>query len=234
MRILLVEDNADLVSLIEKALTRAGLDADSVRNAADAEASLRSMHYAAIVLDLGLPDADGLEVLEQIRRRRDQTPVLILSARGGLDDRVKGLHKGASDYMVKPFAMEELVARLQALLRRAPDSPGQRLMLGNVAFETEGRQASVAGRLLALPLREADLLEVLLKRSGRVVSHAALQSQVFGAAQDVASNAIEVYVHRLRKMLADAGANVSIHTIRGAGYLIDVAKGDREASSASA
>ena len=234
MRILLVEDNADLVSLIEKALTRAGLDADSVRNAADAEASLRSMHYAAIVLDLGLPDADGLEVLEQIRRRRDQTPVLILSARGGLDDRVKGLHKGASDYMVKPFAMEELVARLQALLRRAPDSPGQRLMLGNVAFETEGRQASVAGRLLALPLREADLLEVLLKRSGRVVSHAALQSQVFGAAQDVASNAIEVYVHRLRKMLADAGANVAIHTIRGAGYLMDVAKDDREASSASA
>ena len=234
MRILVVEDNRELVDLLEKALAHAGLDVDSVRNAADAEASLRAMHYAAIVLDLGLPDADGLEVLDQMRRRRDQTPVLILSARGGLDDRVKGLHKGASDYVVKPFAMEELIARLQALLRRSPESPGRRLTLGNVSFETEGRQTTVAGRLLPLPLREADVLEVLLKRSGRVVSHGALQSQVFGAAQDVASNAIEVYVHRLRKMLADAGANVSIHTIRGAGYLIDVAKDDQKASSASA
>src|SRR5215468_10894238 len=134
MRILVVEDSRELVGLVEKALARAGLDVDSVRNAADAEASLRTMHYAAIVLDLGLPDADGLEVLDHMRRRRDQTPVLILSARGGLDDRIKGLHKGASDYMVKPFAMEELVARLQALLRRAPDSPGHRLMLGNVSF----------------------------------------------------------------------------------------------------
>ena len=224
MRILVVEDNRELVGLLEKALGHAGLDVDSVRNAADAEASLRAMHYAAVVLDLGLPDADGLEVLDQMRRRRDQTPVLILSARGGLDDRIKGLHKGASDYVVKPFAMEELIARLQALLRRSPESPGQRLTLGNISFETEGRQATVAGRLLPLPLREADVLEVLLKRSGRVVSHGALQSQVFGVAQDIASNAIEVYVHRLRKMLADAGANVSIHTIRGAGYLMDLDK----------
>jgi two-component system response regulator TctD len=234
MRILVVEDNRELVDFLAKALAHAGLDVDSVRNATDAETSLRTMHYAAIVLDLGLPDADGLEVLDHMRRRRDQTPVLILSARGGLDDRVKGLHKGASDYLVKPFAMEELIARLQALLRRSPESPGQRLTLGNVSFETEGRQAMIAGRLLSLPLREADVLEVLLKRSGRVVSHGSLQSQVFGVAQDIASNAIEVYVHRLRKMLADAGANVSIHTIRGAGYLIDVVKDDREASSASA
>jgi two-component system response regulator TctD len=113
---------------------------------------------------------------------------------------------------------------LQALLRRSPGPHGQTLTLGNIAFETEGRQATVAGRLLTLPLREGDVLEVLLKRSGRVVSHDALQSQVFGASQDVASNAIEVYVHRLRKMLADAGADVHIHTIRGAGYLMDVDK----------
>src|SRR5204863_8288282 len=114
MRILVVEDNGELVALLAKALTRAGLDVDSARNAADAEASLRAVHYAAVVLDLGLPDADGLVVLDQMRRRRDPTPVLILSARGGLDDRVSGLAKGASDYLVKPFAMEELLARLQA------------------------------------------------------------------------------------------------------------------------
>jgi two-component system response regulator TctD len=224
MRILVVEDHEELVDLLAKALARAGLDVDSARNAADAEASLRSVHYAAVVLDLGLPDADGLSVLEGMRRRRDETPVLILSARGGLDDRVNGLHKGASDYMVKPFAMEELVARLHALLRRSPSPHGQMLSLGNVTFGTEGRQAMVAGKLLTLPLREGDVLEVLLKRSGKVVSHDSLQAQVFGASQDIASNAIEVYVHRLRKMLADAGANVHIHTIRGAGYLMDVDK----------
>jgi two-component system response regulator TctD len=224
MRILVVEDNGDLVGLLTKALARAGLDVDWARTVADAETSLRTMHYAAVVLDLGLPDADGLSVLDQMRRRRDGTPVLILSARGRLDDRVTGLDKGASDYMAKPFATEELVARLQALMRRTPDSQSNVLSFGNVSLEIEGRQAAVAGKRLLLPAREADVLEVLLKRNGRVVSHDALRSQVFGAAQDVSSNALEVYVHRLRKMLADAGANVHIHTIRGAGYLMDVDK----------
>ena len=122
MRVLVVEDNDDLVALVTKALARAGLDVDAAQNVADAEASLRTVQYAAVVLDLGLPDADGLTLLDQMRRRRDQTPVLILSARGGLDDRVGGLNKGASDYMVKPFSTDELIARLQALLRRSPGS----------------------------------------------------------------------------------------------------------------
>jgi len=224
MRVLVVEDNLELVQLVSRALSRAGLDVDAVQNAADAEASLRTVQYAAVVLDLGLPDADGLTVLDQMRRRRDQTPVLILSARGGLDDRVGGLNKGASDYLVKPFATEELVARLQALLRRSPDGGGPTLALGNVSLKTDGRQALVDGRMLSLPAREVDVLEVLLKRSGKVVSHDALQGQVFGSSQDVASNAIEVYIHRLRKILTEAGANVQIHTIRGAGYLMDLAK----------
>ena len=211
-------------ALVTKALARVGLDVDAAQNVADAEASLRTVQYAAVVLDLGLPDADGLTLLDQMRRRRDQTPVLILSARGGLDDRVGGLNKGASDYMVKPFATDELIARLQALLRRSPGPDGPTLTLGNVALKTDGRQAIVDGRMLSLPAREVDVLEVLLKRSGKVVSHDSLQGQVFGSSQDVASNAIEVYVHRLRKILAEAGANVQIHTIRGAGYLMDVAK----------
>jgi DNA-binding response OmpR family regulator len=225
MRILLVEDNVELVDLLAKALARAGLDVDAVRTVADAEVSLRTVTYAAVVLDLGLPDTDGLVLLDQMRRRRDQTPVLILSARDGLDDRVSGLNKGASDYLSKPFATEELIARLQALLRRPPGLGGPTLALGNVTLKTDGRQAEVDGRMLPLPAREVDVLEVLLKRSGRVVSHDALQGQVFGSSQDVASNAIEVYVHRLRKTLAEAGANVQIHTIRGAGYLMDVGKG---------
>jgi two-component system, OmpR family, response regulator len=224
MRVLVVEDNEELVGLLIRALAKAGLDVDAVGNVADADASLRTVSYAAIVLDLGLPDADGMEVLDQMRRRRDQTPVLILSARDGLDDRVAGLNKGASDYLPKPFATEELVARLQALLRRSPGPGGPTLTLGNLTLKTDGRQAEVGGRMLALPAREVDVLEVLLKRNGRVVSLDALQGQVFGSSQDVASNAIEVYIHRLRRMLAEAGANVRIHTIRGAGYLMDVAK----------
>jgi DNA-binding response OmpR family regulator len=224
MRILVVEDNNELVALLTKALTKAGLDVDSARNAGDAEASLRTMHYAAVVLDLGLPDADGLVVLDSIKRRRDQTPVLILSARSGLDDRVAGLHKGASDYLVKPFALDELIARVQALLRRPPGLEGRVLAMGNVSLDTESRLTKVAGSVCLLPSREADVLEVLLKRSGLVVSQDVLRGQVFGMSQQASSNAIEVYVHRLRRMLADAKANVQIHTIRGIGYLMDVKK----------
>lgn len=226
MRILVVEDNGELVALLTKALERAGLEVDWARTVGDAEASLRAMSYAAVVLDLGLPDADGLSLLDQMRRRRDTTPVLILTARSGIEDRVKGLDKGASDYLIKPFATEELVARLQALLRRAPSPEGHVLKLGNVALETTGRQASVAGRPLAVPAREADLLEVLMKRNGRLVSHEVLRGQVFGASQGVSSNAIEVYVHRLRRLLTDAGATVQIHTIRGAGYLMKAGTAD--------
>ena len=225
MRVLVVEDSEELVGLLTRALARSGLDVDAARDVADAEASLRSVAYAAVVLDLGLPDADGMALLDQMKRRRDPTPVLILSARAGLDDRVAGLNRGASDYLAKPFATEELVARLQALLRRAPGPGGAVLDLGNLRLKVEGRQAEVDGKLLPLPAREVDVLEVLMKRSGRVVSHGALQVQVFGSSQDVASNAIEVYVHRLRKILAEANATVRIHTIRGAGYLMDVAKG---------
>jgi two-component system, OmpR family, response regulator len=235
MRILVVEDNKELVALLTKALAHAGLDVDSAGNAGDAEVCLKTMHYAAIVLDLGLPDADGLAVLDQKRRRRDRTPVLILSARGGLDDRIAGLHKGASDYLVKPFAMDELIARIQTLLRRSPESEGgDVLTLGNVSFESESRQAKVAGKMLFLPPREADVLQVLLKRTGHTVSQEALEGQVFGMSQNVSSNAIEVYVHRLRRMLADAGANLAIHTIRGVGYLMEVAKDGPDSTGKSA
>jgi DNA-binding response OmpR family regulator len=234
MRILVVEDNKELVALLTKALAHAGLDVDSAGNAGDAEVCLKTMHYAAIVLDLGLPDADGLAVLDQMRRRRDRTPVLILSARSGLDDRISGLHKGASDYLVKPFAMDELIARIQTLLRRSPESPGVVMTLGNVSFESESRQAKVAGKTLFIPPREADVLQVLLKRSGQTVSQDALESQVFGMSQNITSNAIEVYVHRLRRMLADAGANLEIHTIRGVGYLMEVAKDGPDPTQKSA
>ena len=220
MRVLLVEDNRELVSLLKKGLSHGGFSADSVGTAADAVHVLATMRYAAIVLDLGLPDEDGISLLRDIRRRGDSTPVLVLTARDGVTDRVTGLREGADDYMAKPFAMEELVARLQALLRRPGNLLGKRLTFGNVALDTEGRQVIVDGAVRPFPARETAVLEILLRRGGNVAPKRLFEDHLFGLSGDVGSNAVEVYVHRLRKMLADAGATVKIHTVRGVGYLM--------------
>jgi two-component system response regulator TctD len=182
------------------------------------------MRYAAIVLDLGLPDEDGLSLLRSIRGRGDSTPVLVLTARDGVSDRVNGLRAGADDYLVKPFAMEELVARLQALLRRPGNLLGRQLSFGNVSLETEGRQVFVDGTLRVFAARETAILEILLRRGGNVVPKRLFEDQLFGLSGDVGSNAVEVYVHRLRKMLSDCGATVKIHTVRGVGYLLSEEK----------
>ncbi|MGE0579102.1 MAG: response regulator [Reyranella sp.] len=225
MRVLLVEDNAELVTLLNKGLARGGFAADSVSTAGDAAHVLSTMRYAAIVLDLGLPDDDGLTLLRDLRRRGDSTPVLVLTARDGVSDRVNGLREGADDYMAKPFAMEELVARLQALLRRPGNLLGRRLTFGNVALDTEGRQVIINGTVRSFPARETAVLEILLRRSGNVAPKRLFEDHLFGLSGDVGSNAVEVYVHRLRKMLADAGATVKIHTVRGVGYLMAEEKG---------
>ena len=220
MRVLLVEDNTELVSLLLKGLARGGFDGDAVHTAQDAALAVATMRYAAIVLDLGLPDEDGLTLLRDIRRRGDATPVLVLTARDGVSDRVTGLREGADDYMAKPFAMEELVARLQALLRRPGHLLGRRLSFGNVSLDTEVRQVTVDGAVRSFSARETAVLEILLRRSGNVAPKRLFEDQLFGLSGDVGSNAVEVYVHRLRRMLADAGATVRIHTVRGVGYLL--------------
>jgi DNA-binding response OmpR family regulator len=220
MRLLVVEDNEDLAQLLTKGLGAAGFAADIVGTAGEARAVLATARYAAIVLDLGLPDEDGLTVLRELRERRDATPVLVLTARGGVHDRVSGLRGGADDYLVKPFALEELVARLQALLRRPGELLGRALAIGNVAFDTEARQVFVNDQPQLFSAREVGVLEILMRRGGRVVTKKLVEDHLFGLATDIGSNAVEVYIHRLRKQLAEAGANVQIHTIRGVGYLI--------------
>ena len=220
MRLLVVEDNSDLAQLLLKGLEAGGFAADVVTAAGEARAALATMRYAAVVLDLGLPDGDGLQVLRELRERKDATPVLVLTARGGVHDRVAGLRSGADDYLAKPFAFEELVARLQALLRRPGDMLGQLLRVGNVAFDTEARQAFVDDKPQFFSAREVAVLEILMRRSGRVVSKKLVEDHLFGLSTDVGSNAVEVYIHRLRRQLADAGGKVQIHTIRGVGYLI--------------
>ena len=220
MRILLVEDNERLSALLTTGLGSAGFEADVVGSVAEAEAALATKQYPVIVLDLGLPDADGLDLLRDMRRRGDSTPVLILTARGGIQDRVKGLQAGADDYLGKPFALEELVARLQALMRRPGQLLGQALTVGNVSLDTEARQVEIAGHVLTLSVREIAVLEILMRRAGKVVTKKLVEDQLFGLAGEVASNAIEVYVHRIRKQLAEGGADARIDTIRGVGYMI--------------
>ena len=150
----------------------------------------------------------------------DDAPVIVVTAFGNLSTAVKAVEGGAFDYLAKPFAMEELVARLQALLRRPGNLLGKLLSFGNVALDTEGRQVFIADKPRSFPARETAVLEILLRRGGNVAPKRLFEDQLFGLSGDVGSNAVEVYVHRLRKMLADAGATVKIHTVRGVGYLM--------------
>jgi DNA-binding response OmpR family regulator len=220
MRLLVVEDNEELARLVGHGLESAGFSADVAGTAAEARMVLASIRYSALVLDLGLPDGDGLAILREIRQRKDPIPVLVLTARAGVHDRVTGLRSGADDYLVKPFALEELVARLEAVLRRPGQLLGRPLRLGNIALDLETRQAFIDDEPEILSAREIEVLELLIRRSGRVVPKSLVEGQIFGLVGNAASNAIEVYIHRLRKQLAERGATVHIHTVRGVGYLI--------------
>ncbi|MGA2291599.1 response regulator [Bradyrhizobium sp.] len=226
MRLLIVEDNIQLSQLLAKGLQTAGYDTDLLATAAEARAALTTTSYAALILDLGLPDGEGLSILKELRHRKNPIPVLVLTARGGLQDRVSGLRSGADDYLVKPFALEELVARLEAQLRRPGQQLGSSLHVANLEFDFRNRQAFIDDQPQVLSSRETAVLELLMRGKGRVVSKKQVEDHIFGLSGEVASNAVEVYVHRLRKQLSDKGARVRIHTIRGVGYLIAEEKRD--------
>jgi len=220
MRLLLVEDNERLLVLIKAALAKASFATDGFTNAADAAAALRSVEYSVLILDLGLPDEDGLVLLRRLRASGATLPVLILTARGGIEERVRGLDAGADDYLVKPFAIEELLARIRVLLRRPAGLVSSTLELGVLRLDTASRQVTIRDRAQFLSPREGALLEILLRRSGRVVAKKLVEDHLFGLSEDVGSNAVEVYVHRLRRQLSEMHADVEIHTIRGVGYMI--------------
>lgn len=220
MRILLVEDNARLSALIGDALKANGFAVDTAVLAADAQTAIVSISYDAIVLDLGLPDDDGMSVLSLARRRGLATPILVLTARDGAQDTVDGLNGGADDYMHKPFAMDELVARLRAVLRRPRQLLDAVICEGNIALDCAQRSVSIDGQSVGLSRREFGALELLLRRNGRVVTKPDMEELLYGQGEEVASNAVEVLIHRLRKKLTSAGAGAEIHTLRGIGYLL--------------
>jgi DNA-binding response OmpR family regulator len=224
MRLLIVEDNEQLAALLNEAFATTGFDVDILATAAEARAALTTTRYAAVILDLGLPDEDGLSVLREVRHRKDPIPIIVLTARAGVRDRVAGLRSGADDYLVKPFAFEELVARLEAVLPRPGQLLGSSLRIANLLFDVESRQAFIDDQPQTLSARELGILELLMRRKGQVVSKKLAEDHIFGLSGEVASNAIEVYVHRLRKQLAERGAKVEIHTVRGVGYLMAEAK----------
>ena len=220
MRLLVVEDNDELAGLLQRGLEAEGFAVDHAPTAEDASDALKDARYAAVILDLGLPDRDGGSVLKEMRGRKDGTPVLVLTARGGLHERVAGLQNGADDYLGKPFAFEELVARLRALLRRPGEMLGRVLQTANLELDTEGRQAFVDGKAELMSAQELTLLEVLLRRAGKVVPKSYIEDQLFGMTSEVGRSAVEVSVYRLRKRLETMGAKVEIHTVRGLGYLL--------------
>jgi DNA-binding response OmpR family regulator len=220
MRVLLVEDNARLRALTQRQLRDAGFAVDAVGERADADAAVRAEAYDAIVLDLGLPDGDGGEFLRTLRAAGRAIPVLVLTARDGLDDRVTHLDWGADDYMVKPFAAAELAARLRALLRRPGQTLGGKLTLGDLAYDVSARTAAVGGRGLPLSRRELALLDLFLRRPARVVAKGDIESAIYAFDDEVSGNTIEVLVHRLRRRLAVSGSRVTLETLRGIGYVM--------------
>lgn len=221
MRILIVEDNAALARGLTASLKTSGFAVDHVTHGVAALEEARSVPYNLIILDIGLPDMSGFEVLERLRQRASSPPVLILTARGTLTDRVKGLDLGADDYLPKPFEPAELEARVRALLRRGQGQSSPALSLGGLVFDRSAGTATLHGRPLELRRREWAVLESLLMRAGKVVTKERLSTEVFGHDEPVGPNALEVYVGRLRKKLEPDGP--TIRTIRGLGYLLDAA-----------
>jgi two-component system response regulator QseB len=224
LRILIIEDNDRLGAFIAAGLSAGGFGVDASSTIDEARTALRVLRYDALVLDLGLPDGDGLDFLRQIRGAGDATPVIVLTARDDLRDRIVGLDAGADDYLVKPFALEELGARLRALLRRPGAVLGTFLEFGKVVLDTAGRTAAVDGQPVALSRREFEALEHLMRRAGNVVSKRLLEDSIYGLGDDSSPNAVEVLISRLRRRLEVLQAGVSIHTMRGIGYLLMEAK----------
>ena len=218
MRLLIVEDDSELGDALVRQLRQDGYAVDWERNGEVADDILQYQSYDAIILDIGLPGMDGIAVLAALRKRGDKTPVLMLTARSQIEDRIDALDVGADDYLSKPFDVREFQARCRALLRRSMGIASNIVKVGSIVFDASAKSVSIGDTLLSLPNREFRLLEILLGNLGRVLSKDQIASQLFDFDTEAGPNAIEVYLGRLRRKLGDA---LSIQTIRGMGYLVE-------------
>jgi two-component system OmpR family response regulator len=219
MRVLLAEDDTVLADALCRALRKSGYAVDWVASGGDADSALVAQTYDLLILDLGLPRMPGMEVLKRLRSREARVPVLILTAADSVEQRVRGLDLGADDFMAKPFALTELEARVRALVRRSMGTGSSLMRLGELVYDQGGRTATLHGLTLDLSARETGLLEVLLQRVGRLVSKEQIVDHLCGWGDEVSHNAIEVYMHRLRKKLE--GGGIRIATVRGLGYCLE-------------
>lgn len=217
MRVLLVEDDIPLASSLKKALSNAGYACNHVDTGESALLSLRTEKPDLVLMDLGLPDTDGLTILRKLRTTDTELPVLLLTARDSVDDKVAGLDNGADDYLAKPFEVNELLARLRVMERRLGTSRSSVLSIGSVSIDTSSQLVSLNGNPLDLSRREYMLLKSLMENAGRVQTRSVLEGRLYSWGEEVASNALEVHIHHLRKKL---GGNL-IKTVRGVGYKID-------------
>lgn len=220
MRILLVEDETAMATALSAALKSYDMVVDHVLTLADAEEAISADVHGAVLLDRRLPDGDGLLLIPKLRARAGGIPIIVLTARSDVSDRIAGLDSGADDYLAKPFAVEELLARLRAVLRRPAGLQSDHVRVSRLAFDFSHREASVEGKLLELPRRELLVLEALLRRLGRTVLRSSLEEAVYNFDDEIQSNALDTHVSRLRRKLTDVGASVEIHGIRGVGYLL--------------
>ena len=232
MRILIAEDDQVLADGLLRSLRNTGYSVDQVGSGTEADAALASHEFDLVILDLGLPKMHGLEVLRKLRARGSSVPVLILTAADSVEQRVKGLDLGADDYMAKPFALNELEARVRALTRRGAGGGPTIVRHGSLGFDQVGRIAYINDQVIDLSARELGLLEVLLQRIGRLVSKEQLVDHLCEWGEEVSNNAIEVYVHRLRKKIEPSG--VRIITVRGLGYCLEKAVAPANASANAA
>jgi two-component system OmpR family response regulator len=228
VRILISEDDAALAEALQFSLIRAGYAVDRVTNGVAADEALKADVFGLLILDLGLPKLDGLEVLRRLRRRNTALPVLILSGREDPEEKVLALDLGADDYLVKPFSLNELQARVRALLRRRLGGATPVITYGALKFDTVNRTVSVNGRTLSMSAHEVSVMEILIRRYGHAVSKEQLVEQLYSYDREVSQNAIEVYVHRLRKKIA--GAGVMVRTLYGRGYVLEQAEASAEST----
>lgn len=220
MRLLVVEDNTRLSSLIVSALADAGYAVDAAGRVDEARDCLAVTRYDLVLLDLGLPDEDGAAILGTLQQSKDPPPVLVITARGSVNDRIEGLNLGADDYLVKPFHVDELLARCRAVLRRPGGRLATQLTAGNLVIDTNSRAVTVGGQSLVLPPKEMNALTLMVRRAGRVISREALDESLGDLQREVTPNATEAIISRLRRRLEVAGATVQIITARGIGYLL--------------